>query len=114
MTPVEGGEEKLIPALSVRDYSAVTSSTEGASSRGVVRRDGARRPRVWFASRHSGGVGAPPVPNTRPCQELLTTVRSTTLGSRPQGPNAGPQRHSDLRQLQVKRGTDGESAARRC
>jgi len=35
-----------------------------------VRRDGVRRPRVGFADRHPGGAGAPPVPTTRPCQEL--------------------------------------------
>jgi len=29
-----------------------------------------RRPRVGFADRYSGGAGAPPVPTTRPCQEL--------------------------------------------
>ena len=28
------------------------------------------RPRAGMQSRHSGGVGAPPVPITRPCQEL--------------------------------------------
>jgi hypothetical protein len=33
-------------------------------------RDGARRPRVEFAARHSGGIGAPPGSTTRPCQEL--------------------------------------------
>jgi len=78
-----------------------------------VRRDEARRPRVWFATRHPGGAGAPPGSTTRPCQELaddrqVSDPRVSTLG-----PNAGPQRHFDLCPLQGKRGTDGESAARR-
>jgi len=64
-----------------------------------------RRLRVDVANRHPGGAGAPPVPTTRPCQELADDRQVYT--------NAGPQRHYDFGPLQGKRDTDGESAARR-
>ena len=58
----------LSPRAEPAIYSP-TSSTEGA----VVRRREAGRgaaPRVWFAGQALGRRRAPPVPTTRPCQEL--------------------------------------------
>jgi hypothetical protein len=51
-------------------YHRSTSSNEGRFREALPKRDGARRPRLWFATEHPGGTGAPPGPNTRPCQEL--------------------------------------------
>ena len=58
-----------------------------------------------FAIGTRAAPGLRPCPLRGPARSWLTTVRSI--------PNAGPQRHFDLRPLQGKRGTDGESAARR-
>ena len=61
-----------------------------------------RRPRVSSQARHSGGVGAPPGPKMRPCQELAD--------DRKVYPNA--TRTPPLEAKNGKRGTYGESAAR--
>ena len=89
---------RVIPLLPDLLYPALTSSAEGRFARSVVA-SGMRCgvPRVWFAARHSGGAGAPPGPNTGPCQELAD--------DRLAYPNATP--FSPLRH-DGEAGTDGE------
>ena len=52
-------------------------------SRGVVRRDGVRCPRVSFATRHSAAPELRPGPLRGPARSWLTTVESTPNAIRP-------------------------------
>jgi hypothetical protein len=70
----------LSPPLTWRLDFASPHPLRGALARRLEKRDGVRRPRVWFAARHSGGVGAPSGATKSPCQELADVL---TLRYRP-------------------------------
>jgi len=95
---------KLIPGFRTSPILTSPHRLKGRYREARDWRDGARRPRVFLAIRHSGGAGAPPGSTTRPCQELAD--------DRLAYPKRDPS--VDLPSGLGKRGTDGESAARRC
>ena len=95
-------------------YPALTSSFLRALSRGVAKAGRCAAPAGRLASRHSGGIGAPPGTTRSPRQELADDLGVAPPASRLREARFGERSKAGLLERDALTGKRGPMPNRRC